>query len=285
MDKIIIKDIKVYAKHGLLPEEKIYEQLFIITAAFYLDLRKAGMSGDLVKTIDYGEACQAIAAFVTNNSFDLIETLAERLAEKLLIENHSLQKIRLKVEKPNAQIPVSFKTVYVEIERSRHTVYIALGSNMGDKEGNLRAAVNALDDTRGCKVLRTSGFILTKPYGYADQDDFLNACLELETLMTPDELLDLLHDIENRAGRERDIRWGPRTLDLDIILYDDIITSGEALKIPHNDMHRRDFVLVPLNEIAPNVLHPVYKKTAAELLCELKAENNTHRSDGLRGGI
>lgn len=117
---------------------------------------------------------------------------------------------------------------------------------------------------------RVSSWINTAPYGGVEQDDFLNGCLVMETLLPPEELLDRLHQIEQAANRVREIHWGPRTLDLDIIFYDDLMMSTPALQIPHIEMHKRDFVLVPLNEIAPYYMHPAMRRTVGQLLEELK---------------
>jgi len=270
VDRINIKNLEVIARHGVLPEEKIIGQKFLISATLYMDLRSAGLSDDLTKTLDYAEICCYIKDFIENNKFNLIETVAERLAAMLLIENPPLHGIWLEVKKPWAPIAIPLETVSVEIERSRHTAFIALGSNMGDREAHLDFAISELGKVQGCRVLDISSFINTAPYGYIEQGDFLNGCIKLETLLTPFELLRLLHDIENKSGRVRDVRWGPRTLDLDIIFYDDIVISDETLRIPHIEAYKRGFVLIPLNEIAPNLLHPVLKKTVAELLDDLK---------------
>ena len=130
-------------------------------------------------------------------------------------------------------------------------------------------AVRKLKETKGCKVEKVSSYLVTPPYGFTEQEDFLNACLELKTLLMPGELLARLHEIEQEAGRERVIHWGPRTLDLDIIFYDDMICQEETLCIPHVEMHKRKFVLAPLHEIAPYKRHPVYGKTVREMLEEL----------------
>ncbi len=158
----------------------------------------------------------------------------------------------------------------MEIERGWHTAYIALGSNMGDKKGYLEMGVEGLRHTRGCRVEAVSDFLVTEPYGLVEQDKFLNGAMKIRTLLTPHELLDRLNEIEQTANRERIVRWGPRTLDLDILLYDDWILDDERLHIPHIEMYKREFVLEPLCQIAPYVRHPVWNRTALELLEELK---------------
>ena len=107
--------------------------------------------------------------------------------------------------------------------------------------------------------------IETEPYGVTDQPSFLNGAARISTLLTPHELLDELHRIEAEAGRERIIHWGPRTLDLDIIFYDDLVMSDDDLCIPHVDMHNRSFVIEPMKELAPYKMHPVLKKRMVEL--------------------
>jgi len=273
MDCINIRNLRIHAIHGVFPEEKKTPQLFLVSAALYLDLHGAGVTDDLKKTIDYGHVCENMLYFVQSESFDLIETVAERLAEKLLGDYPMLKKVKIEINKPHAPISAELDTVSVEIERSRHVAYISTGTNMGDKEANLQFAIDSLNDAKNCSVTRASGFILTAPYGKTDQDDFLNACIELETLSTPNELLAMLGSIENAAGRERRERWGPRRLDLDIIFYDDIVLYDANLRIPHEEMHKRRFVLEPLCEIAPYKLHPVLRKTVKELLDELKVES------------
>ena len=161
------------------------------------------------------------------------------------------------------------ETVSVKITRFWHTAYLGLGSNLGDKKGYLDQAVKMLGERPDCRVEKLSSYLVTKPYGGVEQDDFLNACLALKTLLSPEELLERLHEIEQAAHRERLIHWGPRTLDLDILLYDDLILETEDLVIPHPGMHLRDFVLKPLREIAPNKRHPIFQKTVAQMEVEL----------------
>ena len=273
MDKIYIKNLKIYAKHGVLPAEKKYRQMFLINAILFLDLRQAGKSDDLEQTINYAKIAEDIKTFVENNTFNLIETVAEKLAEKLLIENSKLQKIKIEINKPEARINAELETVSVEITRSRHTVFLSLGSNIGSRETYINNALAAINKIKGCHVVRVSDFHNTKPYGHVEQDDFLNACIEVDTILTPTELLTALKELEAEAGREFIEKWGPRTLDIDIIYYDDIVLSAENLIIPHIDMHNRDFVLIPLMEIAPNKRHPLFKKTTDQLWDELNQKN------------
>lgn len=269
MDKIKIKNLEIYGYHGVLPEENEKGQKFLISATLYCDTREAGKTDNLAKTINYGNVSKMIKNFVRKNMFQLIETVVERLAEKMLLTMPKLQKVRLEIQKPEAPIGLPFETVAVEIERGWHTAYIGLGSNMGDKEAFLEAGVETLADTKGCIVEKVSKFILTEPYGNVIQEDFLNGALKLKTLLTPNELLARVKEIEQESGRERNVRWGPRTLDLDILLYDDIIMESAKLDIPHIDMHNRSFVLEPMVQIAPYVHHPILKKTMIELLEEL----------------
>lgn len=177
--------------------------------------------------------------------------------------------IRLEVKKPWAPIGLPLETVSVEIERAWHTAYIALGSNLGEREGYLRQAITSLNETTGCRVERVSDFLVTAPYGGVEQEDFLNGCLLLKTLLPPIELLHRLQELEQAAGRERIVHWGPRTLDLDLLFYDDEVWDTQELTIPHPDMQNRDFVLTPLEQIAPLKRHPLLNKTIRQLKGEL----------------
>lgn len=265
MDKIKIHNLEIFCNHGVFPEETKLGQKFLVSAILYTDTREAGISNDLTKSIHYGEICHQMKRFMKENTYPLIESAAENLARYLLLNTENLVKLELEIKKPWAPIGLHLETVAVNIERGWHTAYIALGSNMGDKRAYLQEAVDALSKQEECIVANVSEFIETKPYGGVEQDTFLNGCLKLLTLLTPKELLSKLHEIEQAANRERKVHWGPRTLDLDIIFYDDLIMDGEDLTIPHADMQNRDFVLIPLSQIAPCIRHPLLGKTVMQM--------------------
>jgi 2-amino-4-hydroxy-6-hydroxymethyldihydropteridine diphosphokinase len=152
------------------------------------------------------------------------------------------------------------------------TAYIGLGSNMGDRTGACRRALELLN--RAGRITAVSSLYCTEPVGYREQEEFINAVAEVETGLSPHDLLTVCQAIENELGRVRLVRWGPRAVDLDILLYGNTVIKMPDLLIPHPQLSLRGFVLIPLCEIAPHVVHPVLKKTIAHLLHVLK---DTHR--------
>lgn len=146
----------------------------------------------------------------------------------------------------------------------KHTAFVALGSNLGDRQGNLNRAVELLKQ-HGVEVLKVSTFIETEPYGVTDQPRFLNGACMVKTDLSPLELLRLLLSVEKEMGRVRLRHWGERNIDLDLLLYEGVIMDTEELRLPHPDMANRDFVMLPLAELAPSLIHPVLQKTMQEL--------------------
>ncbi len=144
-------------------------------------------------------------------------------------------------------------------------VYIAFGSNIGDRYAAVENAFK-LVEKNSMKIIKKSGTYETEPYGYKDQPPFINGAFLVETELNCREVLESLLKIEGELGRVRLIRWGPRIIDLDIIFFNDEIYNEEDLKVPHPDMHNRDFVLKPLKDICPDYVHPVLKKSVAQML-------------------
>ena len=269
MDKIKIENLEIYAYHGVFPEEKEKGQRFFINATLYTDLRKAGKTDDLTASTHYGEVALLLYEKMTEKSYDLIERAAEVCAEAVLLQFPLVRSITLELRKPEAPIPLPFESVSVVILRGWKKAYVALGSNMGDSKAHLDGAVEALQADEKVRVLKVADYIVTKPYGGVEQDDFVNSAMAIETLYSPEELLDRLHEIEADHARERIIHWGPRTLDLDILLYENVVMDTPDLIIPHKDMHNREFVLKPMAEIAPYEKHPILGQTMEQLLKQL----------------
>lgn len=269
MDKIIINNLEVFAKHGVFPEENVLGQKFLISLVLYTDTRKAGRTDDLNLSINYGEVSAFSKKFMEENTYMLIEKVAEELAERLLLEFELLEKVDVKISKPWAPIGMPVENISVEISRGWHDTFIALGSNLGDKKKYLDDAVEKMQRIPQCKVVAVADYIETEPYGGVEQDTFLNSAAKIRTLLEPGELLDFLHEIENEANRTREIHWGPRTLDLDILFYDKEIIDTKDLLVPHIDMANRDFVLIPMNQLAPYFRHPITNKTISQMLEDL----------------
>lgn len=269
-DEIRIKGLSFHANHGVYDFETENGQRFVVNAVLYTDFRKSGASDDLNDATDYGDVCQFIQDFLTEHTFKLLEAAAEHAVYELLSTYPKLQGVRLELVKPDAPISLQFDSVSVCVERFRHTAYVAFGSNMGDRNKYIEDGLTELSMDPYIEMLKRSDIMVSKPYGYTEQGDFLNGVCKIETLYSPEELLDELHRVEQQAHRTREIHWGPRTLDLDIIYYDNLIMNTDELVIPHMDMQNRDFVLQPLSEIAPNYRHPVLLKTTTELLNSLK---------------
>jgi 2-amino-4-hydroxy-6-hydroxymethyldihydropteridine diphosphokinase len=158
------------------------------------------------------------------------------------------------------------------------TVYLGIGSNLGDRRASIEAALARLAALPHTRVVTVSSLIETDPVGVTDQPRFLNAVACLETDLAPHYLLVELQSIEDQLGRVRTRRWGPRTIDLDILLYDELVIETDELTIPHPRMAERRFVLAPLAEVAPEARHPVLGRSAAQLLAALENKSGVEAS-------
>jgi 2-amino-4-hydroxy-6-hydroxymethyldihydropteridine diphosphokinase len=158
-----------------------------------------------------------------------------------------------------------------------HIAYIGIGSNLGDKLNHCEKAISEISRIDRHKLLAKSSLFKTQPIGHASQDWFVNGVIKIETDLEPPELFRTLKTIESRLGRTKTFRWGPRTIDLDLLFFDDIEIHTEELQIPHPQIQNRQFVLVPLAEIDRHLIHPIFKRTIQELLNNLKEDQGVER--------
>lgn len=275
MDQIRIENLEVYAHHGVFPQETQKGQIFVIDAVLYTDLKAAGMADELALSTNYGEVCHFIDDYLRENTFLLIEAAAEHLTKELLLHFQRIERLVLEIKKPHAPIGLPFSSVSVKIERGWKKAYLGIGSNLGDKQTFIEKGIEGLKDNPMIRDVKCSKIIATPPYGGVEQDDFLNAAIELKTLLTPYELLSFLHELEAEAGRERKVHWGPRTLDLDILFYQDFLSNDPVLTVPHPDMENRQFVLEPLNELCPWYFNPVTGKNIRQMYLELNQNKDS----------
>jgi len=148
--------------------------------------------------------------------------------------------------------------------------YLGLGSNLGNKHNYITKAIKFISKLENVEITKTSSRIETAPYGKTDQPDFINCVIELETDLLPEVLLKKCLYIENQLGRIRNEKWGPRTIDIDLLFYEDKIINTELLVLPHPQLHKREFVLNSLNELCPNLIHPILNKKIKDIFVELK---------------
>lgn len=269
MDEIRIDNLEIYAGHGVYAQENAQGQPFFVNAVLYTDTRRAGREDELALSTHYGEVSHLINQYLRENTFRLIEAAAENAAEQVLLRFPLVRSLDLEIRKPRAPIGLPFSSVSVKISRGWKKAYLGVGSNMGDRRGYIEKAVRRMEENPKIRGLRRSELIVTPPYGGVEQEDFLNGAIELETLYYPGELLRFLQSLEEEAGRVRTVRWGPRTLDLDILFFEDFVSDDPRLTVPHPDLHNRRFVLGPLSRIAPYLMHPVLGKSVRQLHDEL----------------
>lgn len=270
MDKLYLKDVEIFANHGVFEEEKSLGQKFILSLELELDTREAAKTNDLNKSIHYGELCHNIEKEFQKESYDLIETAADKIAKYVLYNYNLVKGVKVLLKKPWAPIGRHLDYVAIEIYRKWHKVYIGIGSNIGDKEGNIITSIEKINEYKEIEITKLASIIETAPWGYEMQDSFKNTAIEIKTIFNPRELMTILLSIEEDMKRERILRWGPRIIDLDIIFFDDCVSSDEYVTIPHPRIEEREFVLASLNEIAPNYIHPLNKKRVFKMLEEIR---------------
>lgn len=254
-DQIRISELRAMAVVGALPHEREAAQPLRIDLVLDVDLHDAGRSDDLGETVHYGLVADQVSALVTESKDVLLERLATRIADEVLTFGR-VEAVEVELTKLRPPIAVDAATTSVRIRRTvadreqspptTHRAFIALGSNLGDRESYLRLALVGLSP-----IVAQSQVYETDPVGGPDdQGAYLNMVVELETILDPFALLRRCQRIEGEAMRQRVVHWGPRTLDVDIVLYDDVVIDSPELVVPHPRFAERRFVLTPLSEIA-----------------------------------
>ncbi|WP_281966323.1 dihydroneopterin aldolase [Serinicoccus marinus] len=264
-DQIRLSGVRARGHHGVLDHERRDGQDFVVDVLMELDLRPAGTSDELARTVHYGEVAADVVAVVEGEPRDLIETVAEEIAARVLARP-LVEAVEVTVHKPQAPVGVPFGDVAVVVRRRRDVpVVIALGANLAGTDGaepaeTLRAAVGRLRRLRGLRGVRASRSFVTAPVGgeaVAGQPDYINAVALARTSLSPASLLAALHRVEAAFGRTREVRWGARTLDLDLVQYGDpsagtdVVSEDPELTLPHPRSHERAFVLVPWADLDP----------------------------------
>lgn len=280
LDVIALRGLSAYGTHGVLPDEQVNAQPFIVDLALWVDTRAAADSDDIDDTISYAEVADLVCGILTGPSVRLIETLGSRIAAAIL-EFDPVEGVEVTVHKPNAPIGHPFSDVSVTVRRGTcdplpiiydtaegtrdddeearvvRRVVLALGGNIGNAPVTLMQAIAELIDTPRILVREVSPLIRTAPVladGQDGQDDYWNAVVIIETDLEAMELLETTSAIETRFGRERNEHWGPRTLDIDLIDVEGVTSDSDALTLPHPRAARRAFVLAPWLMVDPNAV-------------------------------
>jgi len=255
LDQVRLVGLRARGHHGVFEHERRDGQDFVVDVVLHLDTRPAAARDDLTRTVHYGELATAVADAVRGDPVDLVETLAARIAA-VCLRDPLVRAADVTVHKPQAPITEEFEDVAVSVRRHRDELLdaaptrpvpavLALGTNLGDREATLRSAVEALAGTDGVEVTAVSPVVETDPVGGPDQPDYLNAVVLVGTTLSPRGLLAAAHEVEDRHGRERLERWGPRTLDVDVVDYDGLVAAAADLHLPHPRAAGRAFVLAP----------------------------------------
>lgn len=263
MFEIIIKDLILFGYHGVNEEEKIKGQEFLFNISILLDKDTDGRNGFLKKdniknTVNYSEVIEIVKYINDNNKFDLLETLSNDIAKKVLSFSPMIERVMVRVEKISPPISEKIGSVGAEIQVKKEKelkVFMSLGSNLGDREKNLRGAVDRIDRHRSIDVIKVSSIYETEPMYVKDQDSFFNIVIGagVGEGFSPFEMLGYLKGIEYSMGRkENTVKYGPRVIDIDILYFGETEIISDFLVIPHPRISERKFVLLPLNEIAPD---------------------------------
>ena len=251
-DRIFVENIQLYAHHGVYAEELKLGQKFEISLSCKLDPAPYTHDDHLRQTVSYARLTEIVVEASNAGPFKLVETLGETIALNILSAFPTIAEVSVTIVKPGAAVGAVIAGAGAEITRQRQENFaIALGSNLGEKAQNLRAALAMLGNTAGIKLEAVSSFYKTPPWGNTSQDWFVNAVITGITSLSPQQLFLRAKQIEFALGRLPAPHWGPRLIDLDVLFYGTREVKTERLTLPHPRMLERAFVLVPLAEILP----------------------------------
>lgn len=250
MDKIVLSNLEFYGYHGYFPEENVLGQRFKVTIEAYGELSLAHTSGDLDDSVSYVDIFDVVKEVFYSKKYKILEQLGYDIGKAIIDRFFRIKSVQVLVMKPEVPIPVTCDYFGIQQEIKRETIaYLGLGSNLGDREGYLNSAIQQLDFHKEIEVTKTSKVYETDPFGYEDQGMFLNMVVEVKTSLSPRALLKYCNHIESNLLRQRDVKWGPRTIDVDILTYDDYTSDEEILTLPHPGVTQRAFVLLPLKDV------------------------------------
>lgn len=250
-DQVHVSNLCLHGFHGVHPEEKKLGQKFFVDIDCTVDIAPCAEADDYTKAVCYGALCDLAAEVSDSGQFNLVETLTVRIAEAVLERFPAVTSVTVRVRKPSAPLRVVFDHVGVSVTRQRrYSIGLSLGSNLGDKQANIRTALTLLNAEDNLEIDRVSRFYRTAPWGNTDQDWFLNVCATGWTARPPLSLLKCFKRTEVQVGRVPGERWGPRAIDIDLLYAGDVQMQTPHLTLPHPELFNRAFVLVPLAEIA-----------------------------------
>ena len=262
-NQIIIRNLKIFAYHGVHDFEKQNGQNFVINIIININKLPGFSTDNIQDTISYSDVIKVINKTVTDNKYNLIEKLAESISDQIFLNFKSVVSIEITVKKPDIKKNLDYAAVkikrYNNINKQKKRAVLALGSNLGDRVNYLNSAIESIKRLPDTEILKVSKFHETEPLisNTNNQDinkynKYINCCVEIQTSYSPEMLMGMCLGIESAHNRTREYKWSPRTLDIDILTYENEVRNNEYLTLPHPHMHERDFVQVPLKEIKEN---------------------------------
>jgi len=267
MFRILIKDLNLFGYHGVKESEKKDGQNFCFNIEILINKGSFLNDDDIDNTVNYSEVIKLIKRINSSERFNLLETFSQTIAEDIMKISPLVEKVMVRIEKTSPPIKENLESVGVEyvLDRKREEkdksknkkvdVYLSLGSNVGDRENNLRKAVDLISSNPNINVVKVSSIYETEPMYLKDQNSFYNVVLQAHTgiELGPFEMMGFLKGIEFGFGRKKDIKYGPRIIDIDLLYYGEMVIESDFLTLPHPRIEERKFVLAPLSEIAPEL--------------------------------